>query len=136
MLHIRYLCLSPRSWCRNPDNLIVRIWIWLVQRVLCIGGVKLFANVWKRLNKKQLAKNAILPRHPNRRVEMQCIKSNCLYVFRIECPSSSSEDEGDDTRSLTHLLVVALWEVHDACADGGEADKRQAGQHTRVIAPS
>jgi hypothetical protein len=56
--------------------------------------------------------------------------------LELNVPSSRSEDEGDDMRSLTHLLVVALREVHDTCADGGEADKRQAGRHTRVIAPS
>ncbi|KAL5650930.1 hypothetical protein ACJX0J_036388 [Zea mays] len=53
-----HVITSMKNHGKNPDNLIVRIWIWLVQRVL--------------LNKKQLAKNAILPRHPNRRVEMQC----------------------------------------------------------------
>jgi hypothetical protein len=42
-----------------------------------------------------------------------------------------------NVRSLTHLLDVALREVHDdARADGGKADKRQAGRCTRVIAPS
>ena len=42
-----------------------------------------------------------------------------------------------NVRSLTHLLAVALREVHDdARADGGKADKRQAGRRTRVIAPS
>ena len=56
--------------------------------------------------------------------------------LELNVPSSSSEAEGDDTWSLTHLLAVALWEVHDARADDGEADKRKAGRRTRVIAPS
>lgn len=44
--------------------------------------------------------------------------------LELNVPSSSSEAEGDDTWSLTHLLAVALREVDDARGDGGEADER------------
>jgi hypothetical protein len=46
----------------------------------------------------------------------------------LNVPSSSSEAKGDGTRTLTDLLVVALREVHDARADGGEADERASAR--------